>query len=525
MNHAQSRPLATPLKTRPRRRRWMGASGVLLVLVAIGCRKTAEPVPALPTARPSQQANGLQETWDAVFMGGTQVGSVHTTTTHAEDAETPLVKITSDTQLTIARFGNVARLRVVTESLETTNGIVHSFSQQTESGPSPMVVEGRVQSDRLVLTHRAAGKVTTTQLPWNADQGGFFAVEGSLRRAPMQPGEERTLTLLLPGLNDVQLATATLEAQQREMTKLLGGSQDLLRIKQTVRAEGITLEGLCWADAQGEIIRSNLTDLQQETYRTTRERALAPPENDDFDLGSDTIVRVASPLPHPHSTRQVVYEATLQRGDPAKTFTSGASQRVEPIDQRRARITVRAIRPGDPAEVAAEDPPTDADRNSNILIQSDDERVRQLANAEAPDVSDPWQICVALEKWVHDGIQKKNFSQGFATAADVAKSLEGDCTEHAVLLAALCRARQIPARVCVGLVYSSADQGFAFHMWNEAWIADRWIPVDATLGRGGIGAAHIKLRHSDLSSEQAGPAVLSVLQVMNQLALQIVDVQ
>jgi transglutaminase-like putative cysteine protease len=140
-------------------------------------------------------------------------------------------------------------------------------------------------------------------------------------------------------------------------------------------------------------------------------------------------------------------------------------------------------------------------------------------------VTDPWQTCAALEKWVHDGIQKKNFSQGFATAADVAQSLEGDCTEHAVLLAALCRARQIPARVCVGLVYSPNDQGFAFHMWNEAWITDRWIPLDATLGLGGIGAAHLKLRHSDLSSEQAESAVLSVLQVMNQLQLQVVEVQ
>jgi transglutaminase-like putative cysteine protease len=220
-----------------------------------------------------------------------------------------------------------------------------------------------------------------------------------------------------------------------------------------------------------------------------------------------------------------VYEATLQRGNPAEVFASGASQRVEPIDERRARITVRAIRPGDPTEVAPENPPTDADRRPNRLIQSDDERIGQLASTIAADATDPWQTCVALEEWVHNGIQKKNFSQGFATAADVAKSLEGDCTEHAVLLAALCRARQIPARVCIGLIYLSGDQGFAFHMWNEAWITDRWIPVDATLGRGGIGAAHIKLRHSDLASEQAESAVLSVLQVMNQLALQIVDVQ
>ena len=96
----------------------------------------------------------------------------------------------------------------------------------------------------------------------------------------------------------------------------------------------------------------------------------------------------------------------------------------------------------------------------------------------------------------------KNFSQAFATAAEVARSLEGDCTEHAVLLAALCRARKIPARVAFGLVYYPPQKGFAYHMWNEVWIADRWVPLDATLGLGGIGADHIKLGDSNLSRQQ-----------------------
>ena len=79
------------------------------------------------------------------------------------------------------------------------------------------------------------------------------------------------------------------------------------------------------------------------------------------------------------------------------------------------------------------------------------------------------------------------------SAADVARSLEGDCTEHSVLLAALCRARKIPARVAIGLVYyqprGEASPGYAYHMWTEVWVNQRWTPIDATLGRGGIGAA------------------------------------
>ena len=80
------------------------------------------------------------------------------------------------------------------------------------------------------------------------------------------------------------------------------------------------------------------------------------------------------------------------------------------------------------------------------------------------------------------------------------QNAKGDCTEHAVLLAALCRARGIPARVAIGLVYVSAAQGFGYHMWNEVWIDGGWIPLDATIARGGTGAAHLKLADSSLKA-------------------------
>ncbi len=507
-------------------RRCMLLLGTLLLWTAAGCRKPAEPAAATPAPSPSEEA-GLspEETWDAVFMNGAHIGSMHTTIRPARDSADPLVEIVSDLQLSIPRFQQVVTMQVLTTSVETRDGKVRRFSYQTGLGTSPIVVEGQLQSDRMVVTHRTMGKETTSDIPWPADQGGFFAVEASLRRAPMQPGDRRTVSMLWPDVASVQVVQVAMEAQELEETTLLDGSQRLLRIAQVVHLEGLSLEVLCWTDAQGEILKTELPLAQQTMYRTTRERALARTPTVEFDIGLDTLVPIASPLPDPHATRQVVYEATLEQGDPAELFVSGVSQQVESIDARRARITVRAVRPDDPPRVPPDDPPTDADRSPNNLIQSDDPLVRELAGSIAPDATDPWQVSVALEKWVCDSIRKKHFGTAFATAAEVAHSLEGDCTEHAVLLAALCRVRGIPARVCVGLVYSPSDRGFAFHMWNEAWIADRWVPLDGTLGLGGIGAAHIKLRHSNLTAEQASSAMLSVLQVMNQLRLQVVQIQ
>ena len=117
------------------------------------------------------------------------------------------------------------------------------------------------------------------------------------------------------------------------------------------------------------------------------------------------------------------------------------------------------------------------------------------------------------------------FSHVFASAAEVAKNREGDCSEHAVLLAATCRARGIPARVIIGLVYSVPERRFLYHMWNEVWIEDRWIPLDATLGRGGIGAAHLKIRESNLADESAYGLVAPVLFLTDRLEIELVDCQ
>ena len=60
-----------------------------------------------------------------------------------------------------------------------------------------------------------------------------------------------------------------------------------------------------------------------------------------------------------------------------------------------------------------------------------------------------------------------------------------------------------PARVVAGLVYVPAKQGFGFHMWNEVLIRGQWIPLDGTLGRGGIGGAHLKLSDTNLKDGSA----------------------
>ncbi len=422
----------------------------------------------------------------------------------------------------MARFGQKVRLATHFVSIESDQGMVKSFTCRTEAGPTPILIRGQVEDDSLRLTTTNQSKQFESSLPWEKSVRGFFATEQSLRRQPMKVGEKRRLKMLFPGLTQVQVIETILEAERLEETKLLDDSRELLRIKSTVRIGDQDIETLCWTDRAGETLKCAIPSLRQFTYRTTPEQALDQGEAAEFDLGWDSIVRVTTPLPRPHQTERVVYRAKLPSRDPSKVFVTGIGQQVEPIDEHNARITVTAVRPDRPR---GEDlnRPDESDLAASTLIQCDDERIKKLAASIPAEADDTWQVCLRLEKWVHESIRSKNFAQGFATAADVARTLEGDCTEHAVLLAALCRARDVPARVATGLVYSPIDQGFAFHMWNEVWVSDRWVPLDGTLGLGGIGAAHLKLGQSNLSQDNANAAVLAVIQVLNQLELEILE--
>ena len=126
-------------------------------------------------------------------------------------------------------------------------------------------------------------------------------------------------------------------------------------------------------------------------------------------------------------------------------------------------------------------------------------------------------LVYALRDLVHNHISSKHLSTAYASASETARTGSGDCTEHAVLLAAVLKARAIPARVCHGLVYvelggdaisgeapsraaggdqaggaagatvaadgsaapATAPAQFGWHMWTQAMVRRRPMDLDA----------------------------------------------
>jgi hypothetical protein len=461
-----------------------------------------------------------------MFIQGIKVGHAKTVISLSNEGGRDVVRIHHASQLRLERFGQQVEMTLEYHSIQTPDGKLLSFETKTTLGTIPMVVAGQVEGEALRLDKTTAGRTSHETIAWSPDAGGFYAVEESLRRRPMQPAEARTIRKLDPATH--ALASVTLTARSWESTPLPGGPQELLRIEGvTILAPGQEIAMTLWADREGVIHKSRTSALELEAYRVSKREALAAAAQPPLDIGLATAVPLNREIARPHQTRRIHYRVTLERDNPAELFVSGPSQDVRSVDQQTAEIIVRAMRPTAAVGPAPQtrDPPTAADREPNDLVQSDDPKVMAMARQVAPDETDPAKLALALERFVHERIAEKNFSQAFATASEVARQREGDCTEHAVLLAALARARGIPARAALGLVYSPASRGLAFHMWNELFIGGEWIPYDATLGQGGIGAAHLKLVVTDLRGATGMASFVPVAQVMGQLSVEVVDVE
>jgi hypothetical protein len=507
----------------------------LFLLLVAGCgRRDSQSPPATPKSndQSADDAN-IKETWEALFIRGHRVGYAHSVQGPANKEGDGWLDIEQEHYLSVMRFSQPIEQRLKLSSVESADGRLRSFKSETMMGTQPVLAAGRVEGNTLVVETTMAGKTTTTRIDWPDDALGFSAVALDLVRRPMQPDEHRTLRVLQPVLNI--LGTIELTARDYEPTQLLTDTRELLRIDSILEVNappnGQNVEQTIWIDRTGETLKTRTSGgMEIESFWTDEQSAME--EFELFDFGLASTVSLAQPLDHAHQTRRAKYRVELKHGDPARIFAAGPIQQVVSTGPHTAEVTVIALQPdahpesgaASKAEAAVnDDQPTDDDRGPNEQLQSDDPRVVKLARAAAGDETDPARLAVRLEKYVSRKVGRKDFSTALATAAEVAQSLQGDCTEHAMLLAAMARANGLASRVAVGLVYAPAEQGFAFHMWTEIYLGDRWVPFDATLGQGGIGAAHLKLAHSNLKGQGALAALLPIVNVLGQLEIELVE--
>ena len=138
--------------------------------------------------------------------------------------------------------------------------------------------------------------------------------------------------------------------------------------------------------------------------------------------------------------------------------------------------------------------------SSSLYIQSEDERIRELARRLRGDETNAWKVAVRLQQWVYDHMIPRNTNVRFKSTREVLEDMEGTCSEYTVLFMALCRAAGIPARACVGFL-SSRGGALVLHIWTQVYVG-RWIDMDPSWDEALLDAAHIKVGQGRLVAEE-----------------------
>jgi hypothetical protein len=469
-----------------------------------------------------------QESWDAIYLAGSKIGYVHTFVEKVrEGTGREYLRVRIDAQEQIKRGRDVSIVKLRYGTIETEDGQVLRLDTRTQAGEDHDIrAYGDVIHGKMKLILEGNGANQELTIPWGPDVRGPYAAEQSMARKPMKEHEDRPLKMFMPELNKV--CDIVLHARTIEPTLLGDGlAHSLLRVDQTTKLAGKPMaeyDTTLWVDNQGQVLKGEQDIFGgMVMYRTTKEAALSSGGPIQFDLIKNTVIKIERKIPEPEKTRQIKYRVALKSGDLAQTVPSDSRQTVHQSDSQPFNLEVRSMGPLDGEPGATE---VDAEyRKPNVLITSEDRTVANLARRVTNGVHTPWDKASRINHWVFENIRDKNFGVAFAAANEVARNLSGDCTEHAVLTAAMCRAVRIPARVVIGMVYVDDLKGFGYHMWDEVYVNQRWVAIDPTFDQTTVDAVHIKLADSSLQGVAPFETFLPLLRVSGKLSIEPIEMR
>ena len=447
--------------------------------------------------------SSFEQTWQVVTIQGQRVGYAHSSSREREVDGQTIVESDTLTKMSIARFGQKLEIRQQMHMEESADGNLLRFTSIMENPPNSRISStGVLNGDEMSLTTLAGGKQTEKTLTGMDGIVSPSWAENYLTEHGLEIGGQIQFDTFEPQM--AKRTTVTFRRQPDKTTSLWGGeTRKLTYITMTYSVlPGVVTE--MFLDENLDLHKISMPLLGMEIHTVSEEEALQEPDGGDLDFAKDMLVRVER-MDSPHQASEVTYRIQVDGSNPAELFESGATQALRPVDEDEIDLTVRTLRP---STTLAERTPAVGNEflQASRFLECDQPALQRLAEQGDADATAPSEIAVALERFVREYVNEKNFSTSMATALEVAQSRSGDCSEHAVLLAALLRVKEIPSRVVVGLVYSKSHSAFIGHMWTEAFLAGNWIPLDATLAQGGIGAGHIKVASSSLAEEAPIPA-------------------
>ena len=457
----------------------------LAVAILIGLTAVAE------SARASEQ-------YYALYMGGKKIGHA----VRSREAAGGKVTHVEEVSITLSRGEMPVAVRQVEKSIETPEGKPLGFESVQDMGIMAMHVTGRVNdAGKFIVTMESMGSKQESVIDWPS---GAMMAEGLrllTEKKGLKEGVAFSAKIFSPML--MQAIDANVAVGAKEEVDLLGRVVSLHKVTTTLNVPNAGVMAITsYVDEQLEEqkVITPVMGMQIEMVACTKEFALSP--NDVVDVLNKLSLASPQPIENISSAKSITYYLKPLAGanDIRIPSTDNQSVRVEKDGTIVVTVAPVAAAKGVRFPYRGTDEKVLTSLKPTQYVQSDRKEIIELARKAVGSTKDAAEAVRRIEAFVAQYIENKSLTVGYASAAEVAASRKGDCSEFSVLTAALCRAAGIPAQVVAGVAYIDEFLDlktiFGGHAWVQAYVGDKWVGVDSTFkssGRGGYDAGHIAL--------------------------------
>jgi len=460
------------------------------------------------------------EHWFVLDIAGQPAGYMHETFTEGSEGAV----LRTDLVMRIGRGDSSVRVEQSSVFMQDAAGRPRELRTMQNMGVEAVDQRWIFEDDHVRHSSRQGERTLERRLDLPKDPGLTPVAAQRFIRQRLDDGASRIrYRVLLPetGLDPEEVRLHRLGEEQIDVL----GQMRVVSVWEQISGSMPDVATKVFLSADGHAVRTEV-DVpfgRMVTRLATREEALATAGAAAPQILVETFVHPDRRIASPRRLRRAVFRLDAMDGVLPEIPTAGA-QRVRMESPRTAIVTIDldAPVPADDADIGNR-----AYLDSTAMIDAGDPLITELAeraigSGEASVAKRAELMRRFVARYVHD----KDLDTAFATASETARTRRGDCSEHAVLLAAMLRAQSIPARIAVGLIYADAFAGsehiFGWHMWTQALMDGVWVDLDATLDVPSD-ATHILTGVAALDDPVPAGAFVQLLRLIGNLEITVLE--
>ncbi len=462
---------------------------IAVIIVVISCKASSQ----------SQVRLAAQEEWLGIYLASQKIGYSYQSIKNFSDG----YRLENRTSMRLGVMGTVQELTSTLIAETQLDLSLKNFDFELITRDHRFRALGQVEGGKVRIEVRTGSSVEKKVL----ETKGVLYITGMVGPVLLQQGIKANKTYSFQSFDPTLLSIVQTEVTVKGQDSLQIGDSSFVAYK--IESSLLGLTSTTWFDKNGRTLKEEsppgITMIKEPP-----EKALAQvPVVATLDILSLLSVKIDTVIENPRDCRYL----KIQISNVETEQLSLATETQKILSPKPLLLEI--VRPDISARSRFSLPISSKPEflKPSPYIQSDNPEIIGQARIIIGDSQDGGEAAKKILDWVYTTLDKRP-TASVPSAIDVLQSKEGDCNEHSILFAALCRAVGIPCKICVGVV-GMAD-GFYYHAWDKIYLGS-WIPVDPTFGQFPADAVHIEFKEGELE-EQA-----KVLSVVGRIKIKVLE--